>query len=278
MRKDPLVKHHSNPHLQPRFSNNPTTVIGVSSAIFGLVSLPSLCLRTWSLTKANSTTRPLGTTRWAMDYFNWNFALGFIYITALIVVSTVLKPAKSRIVSLPLSLLLLQVCTQLLATTVMVPLRARYPFRFSSMSRGEIARPALYTIIEDVVAVDAGQGTQFREVFDQRYVASAPIRRLLREMDLLWGISGVAVAVALVVLIFKLHNVDISWVIGKFPFTRSAFVQLFHDRMDANFMRHRLDCSMGLGCNLRAHHYCENQGSSDEREIVYETVGFSFHC
>jgi hypothetical protein len=72
-----------------------------------------------------------------------------------------------------------------------VPVCARYPFRFSSMSRGDVARPVLYTIVEDVVAVDGGQGTRFRELFNQRYLASKPVRKLLREMDLLWGISGV---------------------------------------------------------------------------------------
>jgi hypothetical protein len=134
----------------------------------------------------------------------------------LIVVSTVLKPAKPRLAALPLSLLLLQVCAQVLATTALVPLRARYPFSFSSMPRGELVRPALYTIVEDVVAVDGGQGTRFRDVFNQRYLASEPVRRLLREMDLLWGVSGFAVAVTVVVLIFKLENKDVLWVIGTF--------------------------------------------------------------
>lgn len=210
------------------------TAIGVSSAIFGLVSLPSLLLRTWSLTKRNSTTRPSGASPLAMDYFNWNFLFGFSYITVLIVVSTVLKPAKPRIAALPLSLLLLQVCTQLLATTVLVHVRAPYPFRFSSMSRGDVARPALYTIIEDVVAVDGGQGLQFRELFNQRYLASMPIRKLLREMDLLWGVSGVAVAAALVGLIFKLHNEDISWIIGKLPSWDSALFIPLVTELNAN--------------------------------------------
>jgi hypothetical protein len=35
------------------------------------------------------------------------------------------------------------------------------------------------------------------------------------------GISGFAVAAALVVLIFKLHNEDISWIIGRHPLTAS---------------------------------------------------------
>lgn len=38
--------------------------------------------------------------------------------------------------------------------TVLVPIRMCYPFQFSSMPKGEVARHALYTIIEDVVAVE----------------------------------------------------------------------------------------------------------------------------
>ena len=60
----------------------------------------------------------------------------------------------------------------------------------------------------------AARGRRFRAIFDHRYQASAPIRSLLKEMDLLWGVSGVAIAVAVVVLIWELHNVDAAWVIG----------------------------------------------------------------
>jgi hypothetical protein len=92
-----------------------------------------------------------------MDYFNWNFLLAFAYITVVIVIGTVRKLANAGLTSLPLSLLMLHVCIQLqLATKVLVPLRARHPFRFSSMARGEPVRPALYTIIEDVVAIGEG--------------------------------------------------------------------------------------------------------------------------
>lgn len=171
----------------PSLTLLPKPVIGVSAAIFGLISLPSLILRTLSLTNTSSTTSPLGSSRgWKMDYSNWNFIFGFMYITLLIVISTVHKPANPRLASLPRSLLMLQVCIQLLLATILVPLCAKYPFRFSSMAPGEVMRPALHTIIEDVVSVDGDQGTAFSDVWNQRYLASGPVRRLLREMDLLW--------------------------------------------------------------------------------------------
>ena len=88
------------------------------------------------------------------------------------------------------------------------------------MPKSEAARPALYTIIEGVVTADGGQGAEFDEIFNQRYLANVPIRRLLTDMDLFWGISG-AVAVALVALIVKLQNEDIPWTIGRRPLTAS---------------------------------------------------------
>jgi hypothetical protein len=90
------------------------------------------------------------------------------------------------------------------------------------MPKGEAARPALYTITEGVMTADGGQGAELDEIFNRQYLANAPIRRLLTDMDLFWGISGVAVAAALVVLIVKLHNEDISWTIGRRPLTASV--------------------------------------------------------
>jgi len=89
------------------------------------------------------------------------------------------------------------------------------------MPKSEAARPALYTIIEGVVTADGGQGAELDEIFNQRYLANAPIRILLTDMDLFWGISG-AVAVALVALIVKLHNEDISWTISRRPLMASV--------------------------------------------------------
>ena len=189
--------------------------IGVSSAVFGAISFPSFIKRFYDLFKKNSDCRPLGVSnRWTLDYFEWNFLFGIIYVTVLIVVASASKPAIVRIVCLPLSLLLFQVCTQLLIGVALMAMKVRYPFRFSSMPKGEIVRPPLYTIIEDIVAVDGGQGAEFRSVWNQRYQASEPFRTLLYRMTLFWGITGLAIAIMDTAFIFTLSNVDYSWVIG----------------------------------------------------------------
>lgn len=156
-----------------------------------------------------------------LDYFHWNFIFGFIYLSALITVGDIIANNNHklgvRLNALSLPLLQLQVCLQSLIASVMTVYNVKYPFRFSSMARGVSVRPACYTIIEDICAVDGGEGTRFRQAFDQRYNASSPIRRLLLHMDLIWGISGTIVGAVLLGLIWGLDNVDVSFALGEFP-------------------------------------------------------------
>ena len=72
--------------------NNPSTALGVPAGIFGATALLSYFQRLWSLVRKDSTTRPIGGSRWGLDYFMFNFTLGFCYITALISYSTASKP------------------------------------------------------------------------------------------------------------------------------------------------------------------------------------------
>ena len=91
----------------------------------------------------------------------------------------------------------------------------RVPFRISSLARGDLARPACYTIAEDIVAVDGKQGDVFRAVWNERYEASPPFRQLLARMDILWGFSGCAVAAGCIAVIWAVDNVTVGWAVGK---------------------------------------------------------------
>ena len=198
-------------------------ILSIFTPIFGAVSLYSFIMRTVRLARPTSTCRPLGVMpgygwgrSWALDYFDWNFALGFCVVTAVIAASIAKKPSDVRIASLPLSVLLLQVAGQMV---LLIPLRAfgwRVPCRISSYTKGEKARPAVYTIIEDIVAVDGKQGTDFRRIFDERWHASPEFRRLLEQMDILWGVTGVIVAGVCIGVGFGVKSTDAAaWAIGK---------------------------------------------------------------
>ncbi|KAL9618466.1 MAG: hypothetical protein Q9160_006844 [Pyrenula sp. 1 TL-2023] len=82
------------------------------------------------------------------------------------------------------------------------------------MPRSEPARSGVYIIVEDVVAVDGGQGIEFRRLLDARYRWSEDIRRLTNNLDLYWGLSGLLLATLLTAAIFTIPNHDAVFVIG----------------------------------------------------------------
>lgn len=155
-----------------------------------------------------------------LDYFQWNFLFGFIYIAVLLTVAVsiayTLGDTSVRLVSLPLPLLTLQISSQLVLGSILVWLRAKYPFRVSSMAKGALVRPGAYTILEDVVAVDGGQGLHFRQLLDNRYRSNRALQDLLQWTGWAWGLSGLGVSVVLLALIGSLTNEEISFVLGEF--------------------------------------------------------------
>ncbi|MCJ1366979.1 hypothetical protein MMC16_006110 [Acarospora aff. strigata] len=100
----------------------------------------------------------------------------------------------------PASLMFL-VGGQLAVIAVWNSLGFRTPFRISSLPRGVPMRPGIYTTIEDVIAVDTGTGRLYREALDARYEASPLFRRMLRQLDLFWAISALAVAAAVTAVV-----------------------------------------------------------------------------
>ncbi|KAJ5871239.1 uncharacterized protein N7529_003592 [Penicillium soppii] len=155
-----------------------------------------------------------------LDYFQWNFLFGFIYIAVLLTVAVsiayTLGDTSVRLFSLPLPLLTLQISSQLVLGSILVWLRAKYPFRVSSMAKGALVRPGAYTILEDVVAVDGGQGLHFRQLLDNRYRSNRALQDLLQWTGWAWGLSGLGVSVVLLALIGSLTNEEISFVLGEF--------------------------------------------------------------
>lgn len=196
-----------------------TYILSIFTPIFGVSSIYSLITRTVRLAKKSSTCRPLGSTSaWTLDYFDWNFIFGFVVVSVIISIGISRNPSSVKITSLPLSVLLLLVCGQMV---IMIPLRAlglRAPMRFSSIKRGDPLRPAVYVIVEDVVAVDGKQGDVFRAQWNARYESSAPFRMLLVRLDWLWGVSGVVVAGAVIGIIFGVEQDAVGWAVGEIPF------------------------------------------------------------
>lgn len=147
-----------------------------------------------------------------MDFFGWNFLFGFLALTVVITVGIVVEDLT--VVSLPLSILLLYVCAELVLAPVGMAVGMRAPFRLSSVAKGELLRPGVYVIVEDVVAVDGQQGQEWRRAWAARYEASPALQRFLRTMDLVWGVTGLAVVAVVWGVVFGVSNAEVGYVVG----------------------------------------------------------------
>jgi len=95
--------------------------------------------------------------------------------------------------------LMITTCLPLLLTGLF-PHRIRVPFRVSSLPPREPLPPLTYTYVEDIIAIDGHGGLAFRDAWRKRYEASIVMRKLLRDVALLWGFGGVLVAGALIAI------------------------------------------------------------------------------
>lgn len=186
--------------------------------VLGSFSLYGFAYRIWTLSRKDSVSRPIGASRACLDFFQWNFILGFLYVTVMISIGVSISNNDTslgvRLVAMPLPSLVLQICGLILYAAVSSRVGAKYPFRVSSMSKGTPVRPAVYTIVEDVCAVDGGWGQNFRQYFNHRYEATSEVRTLLMAMDLLWGVSGTTVSIVLISLIWKLDDCEIGYALA----------------------------------------------------------------
>lgn len=86
------------------------------------------------------------------------------------------------------------------------------PMRISSLPRGTTLRPGIYSIIEDICAVDGSGGTEFRQRLNLRYLSSHYFRQMLHRLTLFWAIGGICAAAATTAMIFTI-NKDAAYVV-----------------------------------------------------------------
>lgn len=102
-----------------------------------------------------------------------------------------------------------------LVLTIGYFLNMKLPFRVSSLPAGELCRPGVYTIIEDIVAVDGNGGRRYREALDQRYKASPQFRSMLAKLSLFWSIPALGVAAAVTAIVWT-TPIPVAFGIGMF--------------------------------------------------------------
>jgi hypothetical protein len=97
------------------------------------------------------------------------------------------------------------------------------PVRVSSLPRGSPLRPGVYSIIEDVIAVDGSGGTEFRQRLNLRFQASHYFRQMLHRLTIFWAFGAIAAGSACTAIIFTLDSGDAAYVVGwTMPFAWAA--------------------------------------------------------
>ena len=197
----------------------PTAILGIFTAI-------AIVDRVRKLIRSSSEYRPLNSPRYGLDIFQWGYFAALITIAALIT-STLARDNMDqddhdfqiRLISLPTAVLMYLVATLTLLSLVLNRLELKLPFRFGSLDAGNVLRPAVYYIVEDVVAVDGGGGVEYRKAFVERYDSSQIFRKMIWDLSVVWMLYFYVFAALFTVLVFTLPKAAVyavGWA-GPFP-------------------------------------------------------------
>ena len=149
------------------------------------------------------------------DFFNVCAILGFVIVTAVLSNATAPDMPKLRQASMPQTIILYFTGGLLVITAVMDAAGMKTPVMFSSTPRGQLCKPGVFVLVEDIVAVEGAGGEKFRKELVARYEASAVFRRLLRQMTWFWGVGSLIVGVGVTVIVYVVDDLDVVFALGK---------------------------------------------------------------
>ncbi|KAB5578858.1 hypothetical protein GE09DRAFT_1091283 [Coniochaeta sp. 2T2.1] len=188
-------------------------VFSIVTAAVGGASIFEYFIRLRRLWRKDSTCRVIGARRWYLDAFHWNYSFGWIVVMIELIVGTVPEFPPIRLLAMPVPTMLFVLATELLVVDILRLFHVPAPVRISSVPKGAQLRPGIYSLIEDICAVDGSGGTAFRTALDTRYAASHIFRTMLRRLGVFWAVGGEACAVVCTILIFTI-NAEAGYVIG----------------------------------------------------------------
>lgn len=81
--------------------------------------------------------------------------------------------------------MLCSICLWMVALDIASLMHMRAPFHISSIAKGQLVRPGLYTLLEDVVSVDMGGSKPFREKFNERWLSSPAFRNRMYHLSVM---------------------------------------------------------------------------------------------
>jgi hypothetical protein len=215
-------------------TTNNTTVLTIPTAVLGVFTAIAVVERIWKLIQPSPEFRPLKSPRYALDIFQWGYFAALIMISALI--STTLARGdidhdghelQTRLVSMPAPVLMCFLATLTLLSLILNGLRVKLPFRFGSLDAGNVVRPAVYYIVEDVVAVDGNGGIEYREAFTARYESSPIFQKMIWTLSVVWMVAYYIFAGVFTTLVFRLPKTAVYAVGWAGPFPLALFMAVW---------------------------------------------------
>lgn len=199
----------------------PPAVLTLPTGILGIFTVLAIVERIAKLTQSSPQYRPLKSPRHALDIFQWGYFGALLLISSLI--STTLARGdtdhddhefQTRLLSLPVAVLMAYVATLTLLSLVLNALGVRLPFRFGSADAGGDVKPAVYYIVEDVVAVDGNGGVEYRAAWTARYESSAAFRGMIWTLSVVWMVAFYLLAALVGALVMRVLPRDAVYAVG----------------------------------------------------------------
>jgi len=134
---------------------------------------------------------------------------------------------QTRLVSMPAPVLMYFLATLTLLSLILNGFNVKLPFRFGSLDAGNVVRPAVYYIVEDVVAVDGNGGVEYREAFTARYDSSPVFQKIIWTLSVVWMVAFYVFAGVFTALVFMLPKAAVYAVGWAGPFPLAGFLAVW---------------------------------------------------
>lgn len=141
-----------------------------------------------------------------LEYLQVNIAIVVTIVEIELIAATAPSNPILRLCAMPTPSICFYLGFMFLTTAVLNSMKYRLPFNMSSTPKGSICPPALYTFIEDSVAIEGRGEIAYRLALRDRYNASPMFRRMLITLTWMWGVGLLIAATVSTVLVMELQE------------------------------------------------------------------------
>jgi len=181
--------------------------IGAGSASLGVSAIFEFPVRLWKLWFRRDIYGPLNDdTRWHLDSFMFAYTIAMMVASVPLAVAPALDPPLISFFLMFTAMLVGQMALNMAPTLF----KFRTPIWISSDPPGTRIKPAVFYMVEDICAVDAGKGREFRREWNARYDASPPFQRLMYKLTVFW-VFGACVYVGVTAAVTFTTTVDFAY-------------------------------------------------------------------